>query len=65
MDYVRWEYHLEAMSPNPTEAANMLNRLGDQGWELAEIMVGSSERDPHSRAAVLKREKFSGRSVPN
>ena len=65
MDYVRWEYHLEAMSPNPTEAAGMLNRLGAEGWELVSIMVGSSARDPDTRAAVLKREKFSGRSAPN
>ena len=43
----------------------MLNRLGDQGWELVEVMVGSSARDPDTRAAVLKREKFSGRSAPN
>ena len=58
MDYVQWEYHIEAMSPMSAEAKNMLNRLGADGWELVSVIE-------NSRAAVLRREKLPGRPAPN
>jgi len=33
----KWEYQVQSI-PNTGNAANVLNRLGDQGWELVQIV---------------------------
>jgi len=63
-----WEYRVVGQTDNPLENQAKLNRLGEEGWELAAVsMLGNSG----TLAAYLKRPRDAnrteeeGRTAPN